>query len=598
MLLPPDNFLYCITLFATAIFAATYLIFTYYINRLLVLNALLFVIVAARVASEYYLQTLTSFEEVQAFLPYHSSFAIPPGPVTWVLAWLYVRPAKGWRYENGLNVLFFLLLIPPYLLHTYYLVIDPQIYLYPTERVGDYWAFYANTDFWYYPYFILHTRPLVFLTPIILLIGVYRLKRKRLRQLFLVASYIFLPIGYFALTRPDAYNVPATGLLYLLHALVISWFLSNYRLFSSNINLITADLLNSVSELTISTDPELKITNWNQQTQEVFTVEKPDIEQFLDNHLAPNSSTDDSTEPLSARSIVGRLTREEMPAYELTMMDRHRNNRIINLRVAPFSNGSQLLGYTFLLTDLSDIRANERKLTELNRTKDRLFAIIGHDLRKSALPFKNFAKNLNYLIQQRDFDRIDRYGSSLETAALSLNNLLDNLLSWALQQRKVVPYNPEVLLLTPVVLDCFDTLQPLADSKSVALRMDVSADLTLYADRHAVSTILRNLLDNAIKFSRADQVVRLTCSRDAARVDLTVTDRGIGMSEEQQRQLFTDGASTSRRGTAGESGTGLGMDLVVELTRINQGTINIFSTPGEGTRIVVNLPATELPLQE
>ena len=75
-------------------------------------------------------------------------------------------------------------------------------------------------------------------------------------------------------------------------------------------------------------------------------------------------------------------------------------------------------------------------------TKDRLFAIISHDLRKPALAFRGVSKKVNFLIQQQEFDTLNKFGENIEKAAFSLNSLLDNLLNWALSQRNVLPYQP------------------------------------------------------------------------------------------------------------------------------------------------------------
>ena len=103
MLPPPDNFLYFITLFSLAVFGGTYLLFTYYINRLLVMNAVILFLAATRIASEFYIQQLDTYEQVVQYAPWHILPVNILMPMMWALIWLYVRPVKDWRWEKIIN---------------------------------------------------------------------------------------------------------------------------------------------------------------------------------------------------------------------------------------------------------------------------------------------------------------------------------------------------------------------------------------------------------------------------------------------------------------------------------------------------------------
>ena len=94
---------------------------------------------------------------------------------------------------------------------------------------------------------------------------------------------------------------------------------------------------------------------------------------------------------------------------------------------------------------------SNQQLEQLNRTKDRIFSIIGHDLRKPAIAFRGITQKVNYLLKKKDYETLERLGNEIEKDALSLNQLTDNLLSWALTQKDVMPYNPKAIEVAPLV---------------------------------------------------------------------------------------------------------------------------------------------------
>jgi hypothetical protein len=269
-MISPDSFPYFLVLFSIGIFSGTYLLFTYYVNRLLVINAIVLFLSAARVASEYYIQQLDTYEQVVNYAPWHVSPLNLLVPLQWAMILFYVRPLIGWKWEKvANNVLLFGLLILPFLGHHYFCSIDPQLFYYHPERIDGYWKFAVNTDFWYHSFYSLHTQITFFLLLAALLTGIIRNKKNQLRQSFLLATYILAFFLYYGMTQKGEWNIPSTGILYIIHTLLISWYVSDYRLFKSNFNLISKNLFESISDLTISTDPDLNINGVNSKTTEL-----------------------------------------------------------------------------------------------------------------------------------------------------------------------------------------------------------------------------------------------------------------------------------------------------------------------------------------
>lgn len=581
----PDSFPYFLFLFSVGIFSATYLLFTYYINRLLVLNTIVLFLAALRVASEYYIQQLETYEQVVNYAPWHILPANLLLPIQWAMILFYVRPFSGWRWEKVTNIfLLFGLLIIPFLGHNYFCTIAPQLFYYHTERINGYWQFAVNTSFWYHGFYSFHSQLGLFLLLAILLVGIIRNKRNRIRQSFLLLTYIFSYFVYFSMTRQGAWNIPSTGILYLVHSILISWYVSEYRLFKSNFNLITKSLFESVSDLTISTDPNLNITGVNTKTVANFGSITGNIQQWLRHNYAPGQQNNGEK--------FQQLLDQKSPSQELLLKNQSGQIRTFDLKVAPFKNGDRLHGYTFLLTDLTETRQKEAELAELNAGKDRLFAIIAHDLRKPALSFRGIGKKINYLIGKNDFERLQSFGNSLENAAFSLNNLLDNLLGWASQQRNMLPYNPQLINLSEIAQEATSYIIDQAKNKEIDLQVIIPPDQLIYADPNAVLTIVRNLVSNAVKFTERSGTITINAKASATNITLLVSDSGIGISPDALLNLFDLSKQRKKDGTEGEKGTGLGLYLVKELVLINQGSIAVESSLKKGTTFSMKLPAT------
>lgn len=236
------------------------------------------------------------------------------------------------------------------------------------------------------------------------------------------------------------------------------------------------------------------------------------------------------------------------------------------------------------------ITAQNEQLAHLNDTKDRLFSIIGHDLRKPAIAFRGIAQKVNYLLKKQDYPTLQQLGEEIEQDALALNKLTDNLLNWALTQKNVMPYNPQAVQMAEVAEETVAIFQKTAADKGVALTTDIPEGLRVYADINALRTILRNLVDNAIKFTPAGGQVSISAAPGPDGIRLTVNDTGLGMTEEKARDLLLLQSRKSEAGTDGEKGTGLGLHLVQELAKLNKGAVEVASKLGKGTSIVVLLP--------
>ncbi|MEM1124817.1 MAG: HAMP domain-containing sensor histidine kinase [Bacteroidota bacterium] len=235
------------------------------------------------------------------------------------------------------------------------------------------------------------------------------------------------------------------------------------------------------------------------------------------------------------------------------------------------------------------VEAQNIELQDLNQTKDRFFSIIAHDLRSPIAAFQGIGSQINYFVRKKAFDRLSELGNAINESSTQLNNLLDNLLNWAMSQTGKIPYRPKKLRAVEQIEEVAALLEGVSQAKNIQLSIDGDENHIVYADERAVNTVLRNLLTNAIKFSNNGDTIWLSTNKKDDYVVISVKDEGVGMTAEQVNQLFQV-EKNSQKGTKGELGTGLGLVLVQELVQINDGKVEVRSELGKGTTFKVYLP--------
>ncbi|MCP3928959.1 MAG: HAMP domain-containing histidine kinase [Bacteroidetes bacterium] len=242
------------------------------------------------------------------------------------------------------------------------------------------------------------------------------------------------------------------------------------------------------------------------------------------------------------------------------------------------------------LEQKEEIEEKNKRLEQLNLIKDNIFAIIGHDLRKPAIAFRGITQKINYLLKKQAYDTLNQFGTEIETEAYALNKLTNNLLQWALTQKNVMPFNPSLIPLASFASEVTAFFQRKAEEKGIQFCLDIPEDLLVYADPNALTTIIQNLVDNAIKYSEERDLVEIFAEQSEQGVILKISDTGIGMPESKINSIFLLQKKKSQRGTAGEKGTGLGLYVVHELVELNNGMIEAMSELDKGTTFKLVLP--------
>ncbi|QJE74430.1 hypothetical protein HHL28_16330 [Aerophototrophica crusticola] len=245
---------------------------------------------------------------------------------------------------------------------------------------------------------------------------------------------------------------------------------------------------------------------------------------------------------------------------------------------------------------LEDLRAAHDELDFLNREKTRFFSLVSHDLRGPFNALLGMTEELaNQGTRMRPADVAD-FAGSVHESALKVFDLLENLLQWSRVQMSGKPFAPTAFPLRELVGDAIRDVSAAADAKSIQI-LDAVGDRWVLADRTMVLAILRNLLVNAVKFSHPEGVVHVTSRAQGDRLEVAVTDRGVGMDTQELHQVARPGPGPSRPGTQGEKGTGLGLTLVRDLVLRHGGGLKVDSVPGKGTVVTFTVPLATNPAE-
>ncbi|PJZ36506.1 sensor histidine kinase [Leptospira levettii] len=230
----------------------------------------------------------------------------------------------------------------------------------------------------------------------------------------------------------------------------------------------------------------------------------------------------------------------------------------------------------------------QQEMIRTNQHKDRIFSILAHDLKGPIGTMNSYLGFLNETLPDREELLV-----ALRELKKSTNQsylVLENLLDWVRNESKKIPTHLEFINLYTVTQNAKDILELQATDKGIQWQIQLSDPLMVYCDERMISTVLRNLFSNAIKFSHPKGTVTITSVTGPKYLDLSIVDMGIGMSKEQIRQIGEGKPFPTAFGTQGEKGTGLGLLVCTEMLR-NQGcTMNVTSSTNHGTKITIRIP--------
>lgn len=316
----------------------------------------------------------------------------------------------------------------------------------------------------------------------------------------------------------------------------------------------------------------------------LLDVQMPDLDGFeLCQQLKSNSTLKDV--PIIFLTGMNR-TENKVTGFELGGVDyvtKPFNKHELTARIKTHIN---------LVKAQKKIQLQTSKLEHDIAVKNRLFSIIGHDLRS---PLSAVKMQLDFIlrgiINPKGEDFIENTVYNLSATTDEAFGLLDNLLSWAKSESGVLSIIEEKITIKEIVEQNVRLIQMALNAKQIVLNVEVPSEAYIQADLNMFKTILRNLLSNAIKFTPKKGTITITALSKNSKWLISIKDTGTGMSPEDLEKVLDTKEQFSKEGTEDEAGTGLGLVLCQDFIQKNGGTLLVESKLGEGSTFSFEMPS-------
>ena len=289
--------------------------------------------------------------------------------------------------------------------------------------------------------------------------------------------------------------------------------------------------------------------------------------------------------PVRGKDEVGRLTRNfnlMTGQIQNTLMDINKKSKVQQ------KQNMQLQSINLKLI------ASENKLKSLNSVKDKFFSIISHDLKGPLHTLTGFLQILIKYTSTFTEAELKEFAESMDGSVKRLLTMLENLLQWSRSQTGSIEHKPQNIHLKNLLDENVNLFKETAKNKNISLVLEIDGEIHVRADKNMLDFILRNLLSNALKFTRSGGEVKIYAG--PGREDFTqiiVRDNGVGISSEDMKKIFQPDIHFSTPGTGKEKGTGFGLLLCKDFVEKNGGEISIESVPGIGTDLKFTVPTVQ-----
>jgi two-component system NtrC family sensor kinase len=237
-----------------------------------------------------------------------------------------------------------------------------------------------------------------------------------------------------------------------------------------------------------------------------------------------------------------------------------------------------------------ELEIQRTELEELNKVKDRFFSIISHDLRGPISSLSGISVMLKESLESENYALLKEIIDFIDQTVISFSGLLENLLNWALSQQGQFPFHKKKLDTKVSIAEVVKSQATLALIKNISIQLKTEENLFIEADENTFMTIIRNLINNAIKFTNGKGLIGISSYSQNNKVIITIEDDGVGIPAEKLNSLFTLQEGKSSRGTTNEKGMGLGLHLVQEFVQMNKGEISVSSELKKGSVFTLSFP--------
>jgi len=340
-------------------------------------------------------------------------------------------------------------------------------------------------------------------------------------------------------------------------------------------------------------DADYRFTFINKGLEELFGVDRGKLIGTSLVHLFDKETGKKVAEALNHTEKNAKHT------FQVRLKQGRNRNRIIQIMALPQYQDHKRKSVFLMFKDITEwveiennLLKSEKKLKDVNAAKDKFFSIIAHDLKNPFNSILNFSDLLLRHYSTYDKDEVLTFIKMIHESSRQAYNLLDNLLNWSRTQTSRMDFNPTITDIYDIISDVISLLEGTAVEKNITLINHVKPKTKVFCDPNMISTVIRNLLSNAIKFTRPAGKVTFNSKPGSRMTEISVTDTGVGIKEENIDKLFKIDVHFSTSGTANEEGTGLGLILCHEYVKINKGKLRLKSKPDKGSTFFVDLPNT------
>ena len=240
-----------------------------------------------------------------------------------------------------------------------------------------------------------------------------------------------------------------------------------------------------------------------------------------------------------------------------------------------------------------ELALSRKIIIEMNKTRDNLYSIIAHDIRS---PLSGILQTIDAIEQgyfdpcSEDFKEIIHH---LRIRTFDTSTLLNSLLQWTKIQGQAIEIQRKTTNIHTIISNCIQLLEPIASNKQIGIVNKISENETAWCDEVSIQTVFRNIISNAIKFTNNNGSITIYSENNNNKLEVYIIDTGVGMSQETIEKIFEKEEHFSTSGTDNEQGTGLGLIMVKDFVKKNNGVLKVESIQGIGTTFIVNLPISK-----
>lgn len=410
------------------------------------------------------------------------------------------------------------------------------------------------------------------------------------RSVIVASVFPFLATFLYSVGLTPVEGLDITVISFVVTGLVLLFGISRYNIFSI-LPLARNKIAEKMHDGVVITDAEYKIIFYNPAAKKMLSLNNElhfsdlrEIE-WLFNHCQSYSNEPEKETELQMGGNTGRW----FSVSVISIGNDHNSTKGKLLVMRDITNRKTLETETRNL--ISELHQSQKELQELNSQKDKLMSIIAHDLRTPFHQILSFARMLSEDIEIFTQEEIKSMAEGILQAGEQGTVILEDLLSWARTQRNTTEIIPTEISPVTLLEEIIPVFAIPAREKQLKISINGDKNVLVVANRNMAGIVFRNLIANALKFSRQGGEIQLNIIKGTELHSIQVTDFGIGIPDNDLPKLFNIDIKYTRNGTAGEPGTGLGLILCKDLVTRNKGELNVVSKQGEGSTFTVKLPA-------